>query len=66
MSLKLLVILFITFYVNAVFLKLTRVYILYRHAKNLCHASPQNRFTLKEFETTIREIGLIIFHRVHN
>ena len=23
--------------------------------------SPQNRFTLKEFETTTREIGLIIF-----
>ena len=37
------------------------VYVLYRHAKNLRHVSPQNRFTLKEFETTTREIGLIIF-----
>ena len=36
------------------------VYVLYRHAKNLRHVSPQNRFTLKEFETTTREIGLII------
>ena len=42
--------------------KLTRVYVLYRHAKSLRHVSPQNRFTLKEFETTTREIGLIIFH----
>ena len=41
--------------------KLTRVYVLYRHAKSLRHVSPQNRFTLKEFETTTREIGLIIF-----
>ena len=41
--------------------KLTRVYVLYRHAKSLRHASPQNRFTLKKFETTTREIGLIIF-----
>ena len=37
------------------------VYVLYRHAKNIRHVSPQNRFTLKEFETTTREIGLIIF-----
>ena len=36
-------------------------YVLYRHAKNLRHGSPQNRFTLKEFETTTWEIGLIIF-----
>ena len=36
-------------------------YVLYRHEKNLGHVSPQNRFTLKEFETTTREIGLIIF-----
>ena len=32
-----------------------------RHAKNLRHVSPQNRFTLEEFETTTREIELIIF-----
>ena len=44
--------------------KLTRVYVLYRHAKSLRHASPQNRFTLKKFETTTREIGLIIFRDV--
>ena len=37
------------------------VYVLDRHAKNLRHVSPQNRFTLKEFETTTREIGLTIF-----
>ena len=37
------------------------VYVLYRLAKNLRHVSPQNRFTFKEFETTTREIGLIIF-----
>ena len=42
--------------------KVNVVYVLYRHAKNLRHVSPQNRFTLKEFETTTREIGLIIFH----
>ena len=36
------------------------VYVLYRHARNLRHVSPQNRLTLKEFETTTREIGLII------
>ena len=41
--------------------KVNVVYVLYRHAKNLRHVSPQNRFTLKEFETTTREIGLIIF-----
>ena len=41
--------------------KLTRAYVTHRHAKNLRHVSPQNRFTLKEFETTTREIGLIIF-----
>ena len=39
------------------------VYVLYRHAKNLRHVSPQNRFTLIEFETTTRETGLIIFLR---
>ena len=44
--------------------KLTRVYILYRHAKTLRHVSPLIWFTLKEFETTSREIGLIIF-RTH-
>ena len=27
----------------------------YTLAKNLRHASPQNRFTFKEFETTTRE-----------
>ena len=37
------------------------VYVLYKHAKNLHHVSPQNRFTFKEFETATREIGLIIF-----
>ena len=37
------------------------VYVFYRHAKNLRHLSPQNKFTLKEFETTTWEIGLIIF-----
>ena len=36
--------------------KLTRVYVLYRHAKNLRHVSPQNRFTLKEFETTTERL----------
>ena len=41
--------------------KVNVVYVLYRHAKNLRHVSPQNRFTLKEFETTTWEIGLIIF-----
>ena len=41
--------------------KLTRAYVTHRHEKNLRHVSPQNRFTLKEFETTTREIGLIIF-----
>ena len=41
--------------------KLTSAYVTHRHAKNLRHVSPQNRFTLKEFETTTREIGLIIF-----
>ena len=35
-------------------------YVSYRHAKNLRHVSPQNRFTLKEFETTTGEIGLTI------
>ena len=42
-------------------------FVLYRHLKNLRHENPQNRFTLKEFETTTREIGLIIFQyaRVH-
>ena len=37
------------------------VYVLYRHVKNLRHVSTQNKFTLKEFETTTWEIGLIIF-----
>ena len=37
------------------------VSVLYRHAQNLRHVSPQNRFSLKEFESTTREIGLIIF-----
>ena len=44
--------------------KLTRVYVIYRHAKNLRLVSPQNRLTLKEFDTTTREIGLIIFHEL--
>ena len=35
------------------------VYVLYRHDENLRHVSPQNRFTLKEFERTTRDIGLI-------
>ena len=37
------------------------VYVIKRHAKNLGHVSPQNRFTFKEFETTTREIWSIIF-----
>ena len=37
------------------------VSILYRHAQNLHHVYPQNRLSLKEFETTTREIGLLIF-----
>ena len=37
------------------------VHNIYSYAKNLRHVSPQNRFTLKEFETTTREIALIIF-----
>ena len=37
------------------------VSVLYRHAQNLRHVYPQNRLSLKEFETTTREIGLIIF-----
>ena len=41
------------------------VYVLYRHAKNVRHVSLQNRFTLKEFEITTREFGLIIFRRAH-
>ena len=45
--------------------KLTRGLRLYRRAKNLRHVSPQNRFTFKEFETTTREIGLIIFPTDH-
>ena len=51
---------------NAVFLfdKLTRVSVLYGHAQNLRHISPQNRFSLKEFESTTREIGLIIFQSI--
>ena len=28
--------------------------------KKLRHVSPQNRLTMKEFETTTREIGLIL------
>ena len=35
------------------------IYVLYRDRKNLCCISPQNRFTLKKFETTMQEIGLI-------
>ena len=48
---------------NAVFLfdELIRGYVLYGHAQNLRHRSPQNRFNLKEFNSTTREIGLIIF-----
>ena len=45
--------------------KLTRAYVTHRHAKNLRHVSPQNRFTLKEFETTTRETGLIIFRHTN-
>ena len=41
--------------------KLTRVYVLYIHAKSLRYVSPQNRLALKKFETTTRETGLIIF-----
>ena len=37
------------------------VYVLYRHAENLRHVSPQNRFSLKEFETTTGDIGLIFY-----
>ena len=29
--------------------------------KQIRHVNPQNRFTLKEFETTTQEIGLMIF-----
>ena len=45
--------------------KLTRGLRYNRHAKNLRRVSPQNRFTFKEFETTTREIGLIIFPTDH-
>ena len=41
--------------------KLTRGLCFNTLAKNLRHVSPQNRFTFKEFKTTTREIGLIIF-----
>ena len=44
--------------------KVNVVYVLYRHAKNLRFVSPQNRFTLKEFEKNTREIGLIIFRTI--
>ena len=37
------------------------VSVLCGHAQNLRHVSPQNRFSLKEFESATREIGLIIF-----
>ena len=35
--------------------------VLHGHAQNLRHVSSQNRSSLKKFESTIREIGLIIF-----
>ena len=40
------------------------VSVLYGDAQNLRHVSPQNRFSLKEFESTTREIGLIIFRKL--
>ena len=32
-----------------------------RHSQDFYHLSPQNVISLKEFETTTREIGLIIY-----
>ena len=40
------------------------VSVLCRYSKDLRHLIPQNMISLKEFETTTREIGLIIF-RLH-
>ena len=40
------------------------VSVLYGHAQNLRHVSPQNRFSLIEFESTTRETGLIIFRKL--
>ena len=34
----------------------------YKSMQKSHHISPQNRFTLKEFETTTRDIGFTIFH----
>ena len=41
--------------------EVTHVSVLYRHSQDLRHLSPQNGISLKEFETTTREIGLIIY-----
>ena len=37
------------------------VSVLYRHSQDLRHLSAQNGISLKESETTTREIGLIIY-----
>ena len=37
------------------------VSVLYRHSQDLRHLSPQNMISLKGFETTTREIGLVIY-----
>ena len=42
-------------------MKCYMVFVLYRHSQDLRHLSPQNGISLKEFETTTREIGLIIY-----
>ena len=42
--------------------KLTHVLCFIQACKKSHHISPQNRFTLKEFETTTREIGFTIFY----
>ena len=39
--------------------KLTRILCFIQTFEKLRHIGPQNRFFLKEFETTTREIGLI-------
>ena len=41
--------------------KLTRGLCFIQTSEKLTSLSPQNRFTLKEFETITREIGSIIF-----
>ena len=44
--------------------KVTRGLCFIQTCEKIRHVSPQNRFTLKEFETTTREIGLIIFRHL--